>query len=105
MKRYGSISIAANEDEKLIVETLAKNEGIQPSTLARQILYRGLEEFLKDQKFRGQLLEGEIFQTVTEMVERDAALQKAKAAVLVDRENKAREKAAKKPPLSNQANN
>jgi hypothetical protein len=93
-KRYDSISIGANEAEKEVIAILAKAEGAKPASIARQLLYRGIEEYLKDQKFKGQSLEHEIFRDLVDFINSETRLKKAKELI----ESEKAEKAANDKP-------
>jgi hypothetical protein len=96
MKRYKTQSIAADEEELFAIAVLAKAEGLKPATAARQLLYRGIEGFLKDGKLRGESLEDELFEKLTTLINEEPRFEKAKIAVQSEVEEKRIEAKKKK---------
>jgi hypothetical protein len=101
MKRYKTQSIAAGDEELFAIAVLAKAEGLKPATAARQLLYRGIEEFLKDGKLRGESLEDELLEKLTVLINEEPRFEKAKAAVLSEEKKKSVEPKKKKGVKNN----
>lgn len=86
--RYETQSVAVSEDELILIGALAKWAGIKPATAARQLLYRGLEEFLKDQNLKSSEFEEDIFERLKALILSDPRLTRAFEAASSEQETK-----------------
>lgn len=80
-KKEATQSIAVSSDEKLTFEVLAVAEGMKPATFARNMLYRGLEQYLDDRQAHGPRLDTEVYASLLELIEKDKSLKNVKRVV------------------------
>src|SRR5437868_12218507 len=88
MARENTQSIAVEADEKLLLDVLARGNRTKPATLARQLLYRGLHDFLKDGGIHPDEEESEIKEALDKHIEKDKKLKRIKEKVLMEREHR-----------------
>lgn len=80
-KRYKGQTIPLSEVEVDVLNVLNAWTGIKHATLARSIFYRGLEQFLKDQRIQPSRDEMDICLDVVRLMETDASLNAARKVV------------------------
>ena len=88
MARETTQSIAVEADEKLLLDVLAMGNRTKPAALARQLLYRGLHDFLQDGEIHPDEEESEINESLNKHIEKDKRLKKLKEKVLAKRNQK-----------------
>ena len=59
-KLYERLTVSLNEDERTALEAMAFVGGVGPATLARQLLLRGVEAYLKDHRTEPHMNEDQI---------------------------------------------
>jgi hypothetical protein len=92
VKRYGVQSIAASDEEKLLIHTLALAYGVRPATAARFLLYRGLEAFLSDGNIKSPRLDVAVMEELEALVAHDRRLSQMKSVAEQEIQTKAANK-------------
>jgi hypothetical protein len=82
MKREVTQSIALSPEEKEVIYILAFAERMKPGTLARELFYRGLYDYLQDREVHAPKMDHEIYEDLVQLIETDSSLQKARSSVV-----------------------
>ena len=85
---YDTQSISATAGEKLLYKILGLKVGLQPATVARRLLFKGLAAFIKDRQLPENL--DEIYDSAMAMVEQDDQLRTIKQVLESQPEKKGR---------------
>jgi hypothetical protein len=81
MARELTQSITVEAGEKLLLDTLATHKRIKPAALARNLLYRGLQDFLADGNIHPREQEADISEALSKQIENDNELRRAREMV------------------------